>query len=281
MDRAGGTAPPVTRACGDEQHLARAARERPVAPAVERLLDDQARVGAQLGEPRGGVEPDAVLALAAAARALPGGAHGEHAGERVEGALVADHRAVVALPPVALEEARHHAVAAAAVPHEHAARREHARELRDHAPVVARVEEEAERGEEVDDRVEATRPPRRQAAHVAARVAQRASGAARAGGVEQRLGVVEAVDVVAGLGEQVRVAPLPAGAVEDARAGRQREQVDEPRDLPAVALRREERLVLLQVVGVEVGRPPVGGAGLRAPGRRRRARRAQKNTGSR
>lgn len=67
------------------------------------------------------------------------------------------------------------------------------------------------------------------------------------------------------------MASLPARHVEDACAGRKREHVDQPRDLVPVTGKVEDRLVLEQVVRVEVGRPPVG----------RLARLAQKNTGSR
>ena len=61
--------------------------------------------------------------------------------------------------------------------------------------------------------------------------------------------------------------PLTAGTVEDPRADGEIEDVDQPRDLQPVARGIEERLVLQEVAGVEVARPPV--------------RRAQKNTGSR
>src|SRR5689334_6702133 len=66
---------------GDEQHLARRAAQRPVAPSVERLLDDQPLRGAQLGETRRRVETDAVLALPARLLPLPRRADRHHAGE--------------------------------------------------------------------------------------------------------------------------------------------------------------------------------------------------------
>ncbi len=66
----------------------------------------------------------------------------------------------------------------------------------------------------------------------------------------------------------MRVAPLTAGHVENARASRQSKKLDEPRSLLAVALEREERAVLQQIVGVERGLPPL-------------LRFLQKNTGSR
>jgi hypothetical protein len=54
------------------------------------------------------------------------------------------------------------------------------------------------------------------------------------------------------------VAPLAARHVENSRASRQREHVDETRDLVPVALLGEDGLILEQIVGVEIGLPPVG-----------------------
>jgi hypothetical protein len=82
------------------------------------------------------------------------------------------------------------------------------------------------------------------------------------------------VDVEPGLGEQVRVPPLPARAVEHAGPRRELEHVDEPRDLAPVLLEPEDGLVLEQVARVEVRPPPVPGGSLTL-------RRGQKNTGSR
>jgi hypothetical protein len=67
------------------------------------------------------------------------------------------------------------------------------------------------------------------------------------------------------------MAALAARHVEDARAHREREELDQPGDVPPVLRIAEERLVLGEVAGVEIGRPPLG---------RRRGARAQKNTGS-
>ena len=72
--RQGGKLPRATRQLAlarDEQHLARPPAQRPVAPAVVRLLDDEPRVEAELGQPRGGVEADAMLALPAPRRTFP------------------------------------------------------------------------------------------------------------------------------------------------------------------------------------------------------------------
>ena len=62
---------------------------------------------------------------------------------------------------------------------------------------------------------------------------------------------------------------LAAGDVEDPRAGRKSEHVDQPGDLTAVAREVEDRAVLEQVVGVEVFGPPVAlraGTGTGEPG---------------
>lgn len=180
-----------------------------------------------------------------------------------------DERAVVRLPPVAAEEARHHAVAAAAVPDEKAARLENARKFLDHARIVRRLVEEAERREEIEHAVEATGPSRWQLSHVTARIPQSRPRAARPGEFQQVARVVQSIDVESRFGEEVRVATLPARHVEDARAGGQLQDLEQTRDLSSVTLEREERFVLQQVLGVEVRRPPVGLRG------------GQKKTGSR
>jgi hypothetical protein len=66
----------------------------------------------------------------------------------------------------------------------------------------------------------------------------------------------------------VRVPALPARYIENARANRKREQLDETRYFLAVALGREEKTVLTEIVGVEGRLPPL-------------ARFRQKKTGSR
>ena len=87
------------------------------------------------------------------------------------------------------------------------------------------------------------------------------------------LGVVQPIDAKARLGEQVRVPTLAAWHVEHARAGRQREQLDETRYLAPVARQVEDRLVLEEVVRVEVRRPPFARVAVFAA--------TQKKTGSR
>lgn len=210
-----------------------------------------------------------MLALAAAAGAAPDRADVELARHRIEAALVGDQRSVLGRPPIALEKAGHHAIAAAAVPDERAVGREDSRELADHAGVVGGIGEEAERREEVEYGIEAAGPPRRQTAHFAAMVAERAPGAALARVLEHLRRVIEAIDVEAGFGEQVCVAALAARAVENAGARGKSEQLDQARDFRAVALEAEERLVLEEILGIEVRRPPLVGLA------------RQKNTGSR
>ncbi|MEO6526101.1 MAG: hypothetical protein ABIP93_05715 [Gemmatimonadaceae bacterium] len=85
------------------------------------------------------------------------------------------------------------------------------------------------------------------------------------------LGVVQAIYAKARFGEEMRVTPLAARHIEDARPARQCEELDEPRDFLPVASEIEDGLILEQVVGVEVRFPPL----FRLPGRR------QKKTGSR
>lgn len=81
-------------------------------------------------------------------------------------------------------------------------------------------------------------------------------------------GVVEAIDIVSGLGEKMSVSSLTARNVEDSRASRQSQDVDDPRDFLAITLELEDGLVFEKVVRVEVRFPPFGFF-------------RQKNTGSR
>jgi hypothetical protein len=57
----------------------------------------------------------------------------------------------------------------------------------------------------------------------------------------------------------MRVATLSAGAVENPRADRKLEDVDQARDFAPVAREVEEGLELEEVPGAEVRRPPLGG----------------------
>lgn len=70
------------------------------------------------------------------------------------------------------------------------------------------------------------------------------------------------------------MAPLTAGTVEHTRTSRQLEHVEQSRNLPPILDEVEDRLVLVQVLRVELRLPP-------RRGRRRPGTRTQKNTGSR
>lgn len=71
------------------------------------------------------------------------------------------------------------------------------------------------------------------------------------------------------------MAPLAAGTIQHACAGGQLEELEQTRDLAPVLLRPEDRLVLEEILRVEIRAPPLGG-GAAVP-----ARRPQKKTGSR
>ena len=127
------------------------------------------------------------------------------------------------------------------------------------------MREESEAREEIEHGIKTTAPFLRQRAHVATLVAEMRAGAAGLRALQEFGGVIETGDVESGLREQVRVSPLAARHVEDPRVGRQPEHVHDPRHVAPVELGREDRLVLEQVLRVEVVAPPFH----------------QKNTGSR
>lgn len=64
------------------------------------------------------------------------------------------------------------------------------------------------------------------------------------------------------------MATLAARYVQNTGANRKTKQIDEPRYFPSIALGREKKAVLTEIVGVECGLPPL-------------ARFRQKKTGSR
>lgn len=183
--------------------------------------------------------------------------HRENAGQRIERPLVRDQRSVLGLPPVAVEKSGHHAVAASAVPHEHAARREHAREFGDDTSIVRRLREKTERCEQVEHRVESPGPACGQRPHVSARVAKARSRPTPPRERQQFRRIIEPVDVEPGLGEQMGVTALAARDIEYARARWKSEHVDQPRGFMSIALEREQRFVLEQVLVVEVRLPPL------------------------
>jgi hypothetical protein len=158
-----------------------------------------------------------VFTFAIARWSVPARPNREDARQRIEGALVADHRSVIGLPPIPIEEARNDTVPAATMPNEKTTGREDTRELGDHSSIVRRLEEEAKRREEIQHGIEAPAPARRQSTHVASCVSQPRPRAATPGTLEEIARVVEAVDVEAGFSEQVRMPSLSARAVEHAR----------------------------------------------------------------
>ncbi len=142
------------------------------------------------------------------------------------------------------------------MPEENASRLEHARELGEDVSIVSRLGKESERREEVENGAEASGPARRKRPHVASRITEARSGAALARALQEIARVIESVDVESCFGEQVCVASLSAGDVEQARTGWKPEDVDESSDFMSVALEREQRLVFEQVLSVEVALPP-------------------------
>jgi hypothetical protein len=130
------------------------------------------------------------------------------------------------------------------------------------------MREESERGEKVEHSVEPAGPFGRHAPHVPAHVAKPVARPTLSRHVEQILRVVESVDIVSEFGEQVRVPTLAARDIEYARADRETKNFDESSHFLPVALGREEKPVLTEIVGVECRLPPL-------------ARFLQKKTGSR
>jgi hypothetical protein len=80
----------------------------------------------------------------------------------------------------------------------------------------------------------------------------------RAGDAQQMRRVVQRIDGVSRLGQESGMTALPARHVEDAGPDGQREQLDQSGDVMPILRIAEERLVLGEVAGVEVGRPPLG-----------------------
>lgn len=54
------------------------------------------------------------------------------------------------------------------------------------------------------------------------------------------------------------MSPLSAGGIQNAPACRKAEDINESGDLTPIALEREQRLVLAQILGVEMVPPPLG-----------------------
>jgi hypothetical protein len=185
------------------------------------------------------------------------GLDGEKSGEWVEGPLLDNEGAIRGTPPVAAEEPRGDAVSARAVPDKDRARLQNPRKLPDHLLIVLRLGEEAKRREEVDHRVETAGPSLGKRAHVRARVPQLLALAAASGAGQQLTRIVHAIDVVAGFREQVRVSPLAARAIENARADGKFQDLDQAADVTPIALEIEEGLVFDQIPVIEVRGPPI------------------------
>jgi hypothetical protein len=101
------------------------------------------------------------------------------------------------------------------------------------------MREESERREEIEHRIEPLRPSRRHLSHVASGVTEPRTCASLSSNCEQLTGVIQAVHIVSGFGQQVRVTPLPARDVEYARCHRKPKQLNEPRRFLTIALGRK------------------------------------------
>ncbi len=139
---------------------------------------------------------------------------------------MSDHRPVAALPPVALEKARHYAVAAATVPDQRAARREHTRKFTNDACIILRIEKKSERGEQVYHRVEATGPFGGKGAHIATHIPEPVARSAALGFLQKIGGIIEPRHIEAGFRQEMGMAPLPAWNVEHSRSDGQRQQIE-------------------------------------------------------
>ena len=102
------------------------------------------------------------------------------------------------------------------MPDEYASRLQHARKFTNHAQVVRRMRKEAERGKEIQHRIEPPGPPSRQLAHVASSVSERASCTAPTRLRQQFRRVIETVRIIPSFRKQMRVTTLTTWHVEDA-----------------------------------------------------------------
>jgi hypothetical protein len=89
-----------------------------------------------------------------------------------------------------------------------------------------------------------------------------------AGNSKQLLGVVETIHVVSSFCQEMRVPSLSAGDVQYWRSNGKPEQIHETRCFVAIALGREERAILEEIVGVECRLPPLGRLGQKKTGSR-------------
>jgi hypothetical protein len=153
------------------------------------------------------------------------------------------------------------------VPQKNSAWLQDSRKFFDDADVIRRIIEESEGRKKVDHGIEATFPSGWKPTHVAACVSQICAGSALSRNPEQMLRVVESVHIVSSFCEEMRMPALPAGNVEYPSSDRQPQYVYDSCDFLPIALQREYRLILEQILGIEIRLPPL--------------RFYQKNTGSR
>ncbi len=154
------------------------------------------------------------------------------------------------------------------MPYKLATRLQNSREFSYHAGIVTWVCEKPEGSEQVEHDIEPVGPAAWHAPHVAARIAECGTLATLACDLQELLGIVERVDIVARFHQEMRVSPLPARHIENPGSNRKREHVDQPRYFASRAFRRKKGTVLEEIVGVESRLPPLGSL-------------FQKNTGSR
>ncbi len=87
------------------------------------------------------------------------------------------------------------------MPHQPASGREHPGEFTDDSSVVGWMSEETERCEKIEDYFETVLPSSGQSPHIAVGVSQHRTGSAIARDLQEVLGVVDRIDVVAGFGK--------------------------------------------------------------------------------
>jgi len=144
------------------------------------------------------------------------------------------------------------------MPDEDASGLQDSRELVDHFRIVARTGKEAERSEEVDDRVELRCPAAGHLSHVTLGVLQIRADASFASEANEVLGVVEAINLESSFGEKMSVSSLPARDVKNSGSMRKAQNVNDTGCFVSVALEREDWLILEQIPGVEIRLPPLG-----------------------
>jgi hypothetical protein len=192
----------------------------------------------------------------------------ENAGQWIECAFLGHDNSVARFPPVAREEARHHAVSASPVPHEDAVGLEDPRELSDHSRVVGRVIEKSKGREQVHHSVESTGPSSWKTPYVGAPVVERCAGAPLSRNRKELARIVDPVDAKPRFSQKMRMTTLTAWRIENASANRKTQDINYPRGLGSIAPGGEHRRVLPEVMRIEIAFPPLAAT-------------TQKNTGSR